>query len=87
MVGAVRRLHSAETGELQVDSTLGGNFLSSPIGRLKREILSSFQKPRILRPDREFESHLLGQLVCCFCREIRPAANIAKYPKAEPSHV
>jgi hypothetical protein len=54
---------SAPPREVNDRKTAGsaGNFLRSSISRSKRERLIEFSKPRILRPDREFEPHPLRQ--------------------------
>ena len=41
----------------------------------------AFSKPKNLRPDREFESYLVRQLVRCFCREISPPEILTQDPR------
>ena len=60
-----RRLNHAlvETGERQTDSSFGGKFSLEPNFAIGARNSAEFSKPEILRPDREFESHLVRQLV------------------------
>ena len=77
----------AETGERQTDSSFGGKFSLEPNFAIGARNSAEFSKPKILRPDREFESHLVRQLVCCFCRENRVAGIIAKCPQVSSGEI
>jgi hypothetical protein len=68
-------------GERQPDSSLDGKFSLESNFAIGARISAEFSKPKILRPDRRFESHLVRQLVCCFYRENRRAKIISKSPR------
>jgi hypothetical protein len=71
---------AAETGERQAESNSGGKFsLESDFGIEARNSVE-FSKPQIRRPDREFESRLVRQLVYRFCTKILLFGIRANYP-------
>jgi hypothetical protein len=84
-----RRLNHAlaETGERQTDSSFGVKFSLEPNFAIGARNSAEFSKPEILRPDREFESHLVRQLVHCFSREILLSEIIAQVPQVSPTKI
>jgi hypothetical protein len=61
------------------DSSFAAKFSPEPDFAIEAQNSIEFSKPEILRPDREFESHLVRQLVSCFCKENGRKGIIANY--------
>jgi hypothetical protein len=72
-------------GEYRLLAPQAGNFLWRPIWRLKREILSRFQR-RIL-PTGPSSNLLVRQLVPRFSREISLSEIIAEVPAVRPTKI
>ena len=57
-----------------------GNFAEAQFGDRSAKSVE-FSKAKFLRSNREFESHLVRPLVCCFCKEKGRKGIIANYPE------